>query len=171
VRAGFSRLGPRHELEAWVAVVALQAAYPGRGWSSGAVGRGRRGDPPVRVAFSAPEQADARLRELVALYDAGMRGPLPLPLKTGSVWARRRLSGGEERDCRFKAYQEWNPYNARYPGENADAAHRFVWGDQAPIDVLLGAPRPGEEYAGETTRLGALAMRLWAPVLEAGVRR
>jgi exodeoxyribonuclease V gamma subunit len=32
--------------------------------------------------------------------------------------------------------------------------------------VLLGEPRPGEEYDGESTRLGALAMRLWQPMLE-----
>jgi exodeoxyribonuclease V gamma subunit len=171
VRAGYSRLGPRHELEAWLAVLALEAAQPGRGWSSGAVGRGRRGDPPVRVAFPSPEDATARLSELVALHDAGMSGPLPLPLKTGYAWAQRRLAGGRDHDCQSKADQEWNPFNARFPGENDDAAHRFVWGDNASIDVLLGPPLPGEEHDGETTRLGALATRLWTPLLTTGVRR
>jgi exodeoxyribonuclease V gamma subunit len=171
VRSGYSRLGPRHELEAWVAVLALEAAMPGRGWTSGAVGRGRRGDPPVRVAFASPERAAERLAELVALYDAGMSGPLPLPLRTGSAWARRRLGRGRDWDCRVKADDAWNPFNSRFPGENAEPAHRFVWGEQAPIDVLLGPPHPGEEYDGESTRLGALAMRLWAPLIEAAVRR
>jgi exodeoxyribonuclease V gamma subunit len=171
VRAGYSRLGPRHELEAWVAVLALEAAHPGRGWSSGAVGRGGRGEPPVRAAFSSPEQATERVAELVALYDAGMRGPLPLPLKTGHAWARRRLSGGNDKACAYFAGQEWDPRSSRFPGENADAAHRFVWGEQAPLDVLLGRPRAEEEYAGETTRLGALALRLWTPILQAVVRR
>jgi exodeoxyribonuclease V gamma subunit len=171
VRAGYSRLGARHELEAWLAVLALEVAHPGRGWTSGAVGRGGRGEPPVRVAFPSPEQAAERLAELVALYDAGMSGPLPLPLKTGHAWARRRLARGRDHDCRIKAAQEWNPYQSRFPGENADAAHRYVWGENAPLDVLLGSPLPGEEYDGETTRLGALAMRLWAPVLTTGVRR
>ena len=171
VRAGYSRLGPRHELEAWIAVLALEAAHPGRGWSSGAVGRGRRGEPPVRAAFASPEAAVERIVELVALYDAGMAGPLPLPLKTGHAWARRRLSGGSDQACRFAADQEWNPRSSRFLGENADAAHRFVWGEQAPVGVLLGQPHPGEEYAGETTRLGALALRLWAPIVEAVVRR
>jgi exodeoxyribonuclease V gamma subunit len=171
VRAGYSRLGPRHEIEAWVAVLALEAASPGRGWTSGAVGRGSRGEPPVRVAFPSPERAAERLADLVALYDAGMSGPLPLPLKTGCAWARRRLARGRDHDCRIKADQEWNPYSSRFPGENAEAAHRFVWGEQAPIDVLLGPPLPGEEYDGESTRLGALAMRLWTPLLETAVRR
>jgi exodeoxyribonuclease V gamma subunit len=171
VRAGYSRLGPRHELEAWVAVLALEAAHPDRGWSSGAVGRGGRGEPPIRAAFSSPEHAQERIRELVALYDAAMSGPLPLALKTGHAWARRRLSGGNDKACRYAAEQEWDPRSSRFPGENADAAHRFVWGERAPIDALLGEPRPGEEHEGETTRLGALAMRLWAPILEAVVRR
>jgi exodeoxyribonuclease V gamma subunit len=169
VRAGYSRLGARHELEAWLAVLALEAARPGRGWSAGAVGRGRRGEPPARVAFRAPEQAVDRLRQLLALHDSGMRGPLPLPLKTGHAWASRRLARGKDSHCRFKAEQEWRP--RAFPGESAEPAHRYVWGDQAPIDVLLGPPLPGEEHDGETTRLGALAMRLWTPLLEAAVRR
>jgi exodeoxyribonuclease V gamma subunit len=171
VRSGYSRLGPRHELEAWVAVLALEAAMPGRGWTSGAVGRGGRGDPPVRVAFASPERAAERIADLVALHDTGMAGPLPLPLRTGCAWARRRLGRGRDWDCRVKADDAWNPFNSRFPGENAEPAHRFVWGEQAPIDVLLGPPLPGEEYNGESTRLGALAMRLWAPLIEAAVRR
>jgi exodeoxyribonuclease V gamma subunit len=171
VRSGYSRLGPRHELEAWLAVLALEAAHPGRGWSSGAVGRGGRDEPPLRVAFPAPAEAAGTLRELVALYDAGMSGPLPLPLKTGQAWARRRLAGGRDHDCRIKADQEWNPFNSLFPGENADAAHRFVWGEQSSIDVLLEQPREGEEYDGETTRLGAFAMRLWTPLMQTAVRR
>jgi exodeoxyribonuclease V gamma subunit len=171
VRSGYSRLGARQEVEAWVAVLALEAAHPGRGWSAGAVGRGGRDDPAARVMFAAPDDAADRLRELMALYDAGMSGPLPLPLKTGLAWARRRISGGRDWDCRVVADKEWNPYSSSFPGENADAAHRFVWGEQAALDALLGAPRPGEEHDGETTRLGALALRLWTPILKAAVRR
>ncbi|WP_413773436.1 hypothetical protein, partial [Mycobacterium tuberculosis] len=36
-----------------------------------------------------------------------------------------------------------------------------------PFEVLLGKPRAGEEVAGEETRLGALAARLWLPLLAA----
>jgi exodeoxyribonuclease V gamma subunit len=171
VRAGYSRLGPRHELEAWVAVLALEAAHPGRGWSSGSVGRGGRGEPPVRAAFSSPEDAPARIADLVALYDAGMAGPLPLPLKTGNAWARRRLAGASDNACRYAAEQEWDPRSSRFPGENAEVAHRFVWGEHAPLGVLLEPALPGEEHSGESTRLGALAMRLWTPILQAVVRR
>ncbi|MGY2876826.1 exonuclease V gamma subunit [Marmoricola sp. URHA0025 HA25] len=100
-----------------------------------------------------------------------MSGPLPLPLKTGHAWARRRLAGAGDSACRYAAEQEWDPRSSRFPGENADAAHRFVWGEHAPLGVLLGAPLAGEEHAGESTRLGSLAMRLWAPILQSVVRR
>jgi exodeoxyribonuclease V gamma subunit len=33
--------------------------------------------------------------------------------------------------------------------------------------VLMTPPRPGEEFDGETTRLGAYASRLWLPMLHA----
>ncbi|EUA52202.1 hypothetical protein I553_2388 [Mycobacterium xenopi 4042] len=33
--------------------------------------------------------------------------------------------------------------------------------------MLLGPPRPGEEMPGEDTRLGALAARLWSPLIQA----
>jgi exodeoxyribonuclease V gamma subunit len=46
-----------------------------------------------------------------------------------------------------------------------------VWGDQAGLDVLLAqTPAPGEEVDGQTTRLGALAVTLWRPILERGIR-
>ena len=35
------------------------------------------------------------------------------------------------------------------------------------FDLLLDPPRPGEAMPGEDTRLGALAARLWLPVLAA----
>ncbi|MGH3412920.1 MAG: exodeoxyribonuclease V subunit gamma, partial [Marmoricola sp.] len=168
VRAGYSRLGPKQELEAWLAVLALEAAMPGRGWSAGAVGRGRRDEPPVRVAFAAPAEATRLLRSLVELYDAAMSGPLPLPLKTGRAWAQQRGKGGNDIACRKAAEAEWRPYRSSFPGENADATHVFVWGAGSGFDVLMeDPPRPGEEYDGEDTRLGALAMRLWQPLLAA----
>ena len=42
-----------------------------------------------------------------------------------------------------------------------------AWGPSAPIPGLDRAPAPGEEFDGETTRFGALALRLWSPLLVA----
>ena len=171
VSATFSRLGPRQWLEAWIPLLALCATYPGRPWSAGAVGRGEKGrhgapdDPVARIAFASVEGATDLLRELVTTYDAGMRAPLPLPLKTGHAWAcRRRPGNNNEYAARKDAEFKW--LSNRFPGENADAAHVAVWGPDAQLEVLLADPLPGEDYPGETTRLGALAMRLWRPMIE-----
>jgi exodeoxyribonuclease V gamma subunit len=42
-----------------------------------------------------------------------------------------------------------------------------VWGKGAPLNDLLTPVRPGEEFDGESTRLGAYAARLWLPLLRA----
>ena len=173
VIATFSRLGPRQWLEAWIPLLALCATHPGRQWSAGAIGKGEKGrygapDQEVaRVAFASVEGATELLRDLVPMYDAGQREPLPLPLKTGHAWAARRRPGN---DMAVRKDAEFRWLSNKFPGENDDAAHVAVWGAGAPLDVLLGEPRPGEAYEGETTRLGALAMRLWRPMLERAKR-
>ncbi len=173
VIATYSRLGPRQWLEAWIPLLALCATHPGRHWSAGAIGKGEKGrygapdEAVARVAFASVDGATELLRDLVAMYDAGQCEPLPLPLKTGNAWAARRRPGNDmavRKDAEFK----W--LSNKFPGENDDAAHVAVWGAGAPLEVLLGDPRPGEEQAGETTRLGALAMRLWRPMLERAKR-
>ena len=167
VKPTYSRLGPKQELEAWISLLALCGAWPERAWMAGAIGRGRRGDPPVTTGFRRPDDALERLRELVRIFDAGMREPLPLPLKTGHAWAQQRLRGASDLACRSVAAKVWSD---KFP-ENEDEHHVRVWGPGAPLDVLLAAPPgPGEGVEGESTRLGALAVTLWKPVLEGGQR-
>jgi exodeoxyribonuclease V gamma subunit len=65
------------------------------------------------------------------------------------------------------AGKEWAP--TRYDGEQADRAHQLVWGDAAPLDVLLAEKATDDEQpAGwlgdEPHRFGALARRLWDPL-------
>ncbi|KQT92031.1 exodeoxyribonuclease V subunit gamma [Marmoricola sp. Leaf446] len=160
VRHSYSRLGPRHYLDAWVPLLALCADSPGRGWTAGSVGRGRfRSQPTARAAFAPVEEATVRLRELVAIYDAGTAAPLPLPLRTGHAWA------ANPRAARPKAEAEWS--RARFGPECEDEAHVRVWGADAPLARLLEQrPLSGEEREGQTTRLGALATTLWRPVLD-----
>jgi exodeoxyribonuclease V gamma subunit len=57
--------------------------------------------------------------------------------------------------------------SGQYPGEDAAPAHIRAWGAHTPLDALLTPPAPGEEIRGEGTRLGALAVRLWTPMLAA----
>jgi exodeoxyribonuclease V gamma subunit len=169
----FSRLGPRQWLEAWIPLLALCATRPGRSWSAGAIGRGEKGrygspdEQVARVAFASVDGATDLLHDLVAMYDTGMTEPLPLPLRTAHAYATRRRPGNDVA-ARQNAAFKW--LSKRFPGENAEPPHVAVWGPDAPLDVLLHPPRPGEERDGEPTRLGALAMRLWQPMLERGKR-
>ena len=51
--------------------------------------------------------------------------------------------------------------------DRSNAAHRVVWGPKAPLPGLDVPPGDGEEFDGETTRFGALSLRLWSPLLVA----
>jgi exodeoxyribonuclease V gamma subunit len=162
VKVNFSRLGPKHLLDAWIPLLALCAGRPGRPWSAGALGRGSRGQAVARTAFGSVDGAGELLADLVAIYDAGMREPIPLPLKTGHAWA-----SASPRSARYKAEGPW--CKDRFGVENEDEAHVRVWGRDAPLSRLLEQrPRPGEDYPDQVTRLGALACRLWVPILERG---
>ena len=166
VKVNFSRLGPKHMLDAWLPLVALSAHQPGRSWTAGAIGRGRRGQPTARIAFKKVDDAAQVLADLVAIYDAGMCEPLPLAVKAGHAWAAQRRPDSDA-PSRAAAEREWAPRS--WEGENAEPAHVRVWGPRSSLDTLLAIPpRDGEDYPGERTRFGALSMRLWQPILERG---
>lgn len=158
----YSKLDGRHLLGPWIRLVALAARYPERDWTAVCIGRTKRGDKPRERLLGAPEAAGEVLSDLVAIYDAGRREPIPLPLKTSYAWADARYNrGAPERDARFK----WN--SARFPGENEQPAHEVVWGERSDVSVLMTPVQPGEEHPEENTRLGAYAARLWLPLLQA----
>ncbi|GGF48280.1 RecBCD enzyme subunit RecC [Marmoricola endophyticus] len=169
VTGGFSQVGAKQELDAWVHLLALEASEPGRGWSAGAIGRGPRDRPTSRVVFTPPEDAVGELVSLVRVLDAGLCTPLPLPLKTSYAFALARAGRGSDAKCRFEADRKWKSF--RFPAERDDEAQRRVWGDRAEIDDLLRiAPLPGEEREGESSRLGALAGAVWGRALTRAVR-
>ena len=104
------------------------------------------------------------LRDLVALRDTGLREPLPVPLKTSLRYARARRAHADVPDAQEKAGYEWT---SKFGGErDGDAAVR-VWGRGAGLPGVGVPPGPGEEFAGETSRFGALALRVWSPLLGA----
>lgn len=169
VSVTFSKLRGKQMLPAWVKLLALAAAWPDREWTAVCIGQGGKDDGIAERVLHRP-LADPRdiLEELVALYDAGRREPLPLPVKTSYAWAEARFrlaSGNYSRrfppDPGKAARGEW-----RY--ERKESAAVRVWGKEADLSALCGPPRPGEEFAGEDTRLGCLAGRLWSPLLNAG---
>ena len=106
----------------------------------------------------------AWLADLVALRDRGLCEPLPLPLKTSLRYAGQRRTRADTVDALRQAGWDWK--SDRFPGEDADPAHVRAFGARSPIPGLDAAPGPGEDFPGETSRFGALALRLWSPLLD-----
>jgi exodeoxyribonuclease V gamma subunit len=161
VSVTYSRLDAKQLLRAWVQVLALSANDEDHNWTSLVIGRASRGSNPAARLFG-PVGAEVRalLADLVAIYDAGRREPLPLPLKTSYAWHQARRTND---DPVAAAGRRWRP--SMYDGENSDPAHVRVWGPNTTLKVLLEPTRPGEERPGEPTRLGAYAARVWEPML------
>ena len=163
VSVTYSRLDGKHLLAAWIPLLALAAHQPGTDWSAVCIGRaGGRGRTRLDTLAGPDVPAVELLRDLVAIYDAGRREPLPLPLKTSFAWATARHDGFDPVGAAGKRWRSGN-----YPGDDAQSAHLRAWGQGAPLTDLMQPLRPGEECPGEDTRLGAYAGRLWLPLLRA----
>ena len=162
VSVTYSKLGGKHLLASWIPLLALAAGYPERDWAAVCIGRPRRGDTPRTTGLGRPDDPLALLADLVAMYDAGRREPLPLPVKTSFAWAEARHTGD---DPELAAGYRWRSGN--YPGEDREPAHERAFGKNAWLRDLMQPLRPGEEVAGEEHRLGAYSARLWLPLLRA----
>ena len=163
VSVTYSKLDGKQLLEGWIRLLALSAQHPGRHFTAACIGRSRQGTRGVVRVLGPPEgPAVEVLADLVALYDAGRREPLPLPMKTSYAWAAAVHAG--DNPVKRAGYR-WK--STKFPGEDQQPAHVKAWGDDAWQQVLLAPPRPGEAPAGENTRLGAFAARLWLPMLTA----
>jgi len=165
VSVTYSKLDGKHLLASWIPLLALYAQHPDRDWTAICIGRARRSARPSQRGLGQPRQpAVDLLGDLVKIYDAGRREPLPLPVKTSYAWASARLEGGDpEREASFR----WK--SGMYPAEDQDPAQVRAWGANAWLSVLKQDLRPGEEVDGETHRLGAYSARLWLPMLRAEV--
>jgi len=159
----YSKLSGKQLIEAWIQLLALSADQPGRDVSAVYVGRFDDDTAAARVLGQPQDPPLAVLRDLVALFDAGRREPLPLPARTSFAWATARHAGTNPLPT---AAAQWNSH-PDHSRENEKPAPAKAWGHRAPLSVLLVPPRPGEEVPGEDTRLGAFAARLWLPMLRA----
>lgn len=169
VRTTFSRLAPKHRIAAWVSLLALTVTED-RSWRAVSTGRGQFGRPTWRCELTAPDVPAAReiLRELVALRDAGLTEPLPVAPTATAVYAERRFRGAGVDDAIAAAEREFNggPNGPGPFGDHTDRHLRYVWGPAPRLDDLMAARAPAGE-PGESTRFGALARRVWVPLLAA----
>ena len=153
----YSRVSPRHRIAAWVRLLAVQAAHPGRAFESVTVGRGMRGtDADVTTArireLDGPLALD-HLLAIVDLYDRGMREPAPLYCLTSAAYAV-----GDD------ARKVWE--SGKFPGEDAEPEHQLVMGSRTFAEVNAAPARTDERWdMDETRRFGRWARRLWDGIL------
>jgi len=152
VSVTYSKLDGKHLLESWIPLLALLARDSACDWHAVCIGRQKKGTTPREVGLARPDVAAAEvLRDLVAVYDAGRREPIPLPIKTSYAWAVARHTGDvPEQAAGFR----WKS-NDRYPAEDQAPAHVRAWGHHASLSVLVDAG------------LDAYSARVWLPMLRA----
>ncbi|HLS79129.1 MAG TPA: exodeoxyribonuclease V subunit gamma [Nocardia sp.] len=173
VRATYSQVKPRHRIAAWVGLLALVAAED-RPWRAVTTGRGGWRRPAWRCELAAPDRPEAidLLRDLVRLRDQGLTEPLPLTPTASAAYAERRARGDSTDDALLAAEREFNGKADGFAafGDHTDRHLRYVLGPAPRLDHLLTTPAPAGT-AGEPTRFGALAVRLWTPLLAAETQR
>jgi len=164
VRAVYSRLGAKHRLRAWVQLLALAATDPGRPWRAVTIGRPPGTRPGAALAeLRAPADPAAHLARLVEVRELARREPLPLPVATASGYATSRLAGNTVEQALEDAERTW-----RESYERTDAHHVLCWGEDAALRDVAGEAGEAERAWGteERLRLGALARRVWDPLLD-----
>ena len=162
--ATYARVNARQRMAAWVRLLALTVAHPGRGFDAVTVGRGTGDRVAVaRIPPVDPDAARAHLATLLDLYDRGMREPLPLYCRTSAAVAAAG-SGG------LAAGREAWESTYNYDREDREPEHVLVLGGVRTFAQLIEEPpRPdehGEAWDGRgTSRFGRYARRLWEGLL------
>lgn len=164
VRTEYSRLGPKHRLRAWVQALALAAGSPEAGWDAVTVARSPRG-PGVAWSLLTPpsgEAAAALLADLVALRDEGTREPLPFLPEASLRYAEERR-GADARDALLRAGWVWDK-----GFERSDPYVVLAWGPDPALEAVAGHAAAADRvrHPDDPTRLGALARRVWEPLLD-----
>jgi exodeoxyribonuclease V gamma subunit len=158
VRVGFSRLGARQRLEAWISLVALSAAGPGE-WVARVIGRGENGDALARGTYGVIAEPLSVLRDLVDLHDLALSRVLPFGAETARLYARTATSSRPRWMVDRDLGDQWRK-------DNNGVEMLTAWGTRpAWVDITAEpATTPGADHL-----FGQLAVRLWAPALLAEV--
>jgi exodeoxyribonuclease V gamma subunit len=132
--AEYSRLAPRHRLDAWLRLALLCAADPG-GWRALVVARGQH----TRLTGPDPDVARQVLADWLSLYRRGLDAPLALPPRVAEHLASLRAAGADpfdpenrtlERAWNFDADDVWRRFFPDLPSllrEQAEPLALLAW--------------------------------------------
>ncbi|WP_328292590.1 exodeoxyribonuclease V subunit gamma [Kineococcus sp. NBC_00420] len=167
VTTTFSRVRAKQTLRAWLELLALSAADPGTEFRSVVVGRGGGGSVGLLTLGPVPAQvARDLLVDLLELRSHGLRFPLPLPVDTTFAWAQSAWNRRPDEVCRRDASRSWVSEHA-FDKEDKQEENVTVWGEGAPVDVLLDWTPPPGAPPGSPQNFAAAAQRVWEPLLGA----
>ncbi len=152
VRVGFSRLGAKQRLEAWINQVALSAAAPGP-WVARAIGRAGEGDAPARATYGVVEDPASLLAGLVAFHDLALSRVLPVAPETTRLFARTATS-------QRPVWQVQNDLRDQWRKEYSGADLVTAWGHRPSWEEITA-----EQGSSGDHLFGELARRLWDPIL------
>ncbi len=159
VGASYSRVSPKHRLTAWTRLLAVAASDRREAVHRAVVvGRGPYRRPAWQSVLQVPDDPRAVLLDLVELFDEGLRAPLPLVTGASSEYAARRERGSSVEEALAAARAQWD---SAFGGDGSDRHVVRANGPDPSFDRLLAEPGEGDE----PTRFGALARRLWSPLL------
>ncbi len=164
VHTSFGQVNHKRRFRAWLMLLLLAAGRREEEFAAIAVGRkGHVALGPVDGG-----RAAGHLRDLIGLYELGLREPLPIASKTSFEYAAARRRGAAPDEALKAALKGWE--GSRYGNECDDAEHVHVYGIAPPFRTLLAAvPQPGDggsEWPDEPSRFGVLSRRWWDPMLE-----
>jgi exodeoxyribonuclease V gamma subunit len=156
VRVGYSKLAPKHRLQAWLELLALTASDSGRAWQAVTIGRG--GCSQLRAVDAT--WAATVLTDLIDLRATGLREPIPFSPKVSAEYAALRFCDRQPALYRRQLDKLW--------AEDRDEIYERFFGIGASFDVLLAQPSISSEERGslaEPSRFGTLARRVFQPLL------
>jgi exodeoxyribonuclease V gamma subunit len=160
VRATFSKMKAKYEVQIWPELLALAASEPHVRWRAHYVAK----DTVFTLTAPAADEAERILTDLVEIYLAGQRSPLPIPPATGRDYAQRRARGTSAQVAAQLA--ENGPWKKDHEVTCPEVS--LVWGPTPSLAALLEeCPRTDENWYDEDTRFGMLARRVWEPILRA----
>ncbi|WP_241385315.1 exodeoxyribonuclease V subunit gamma [Rhodococcus sp. CH91] len=165
-RSTYSRLSPKHRLEAWVRLLAVAASgHPGE-WRAVTTGRSRsRSLPAWRSTLKPPADAAGVLAALVDLRDRGLCRPLPLVTGASAEYADRRYRGDSVEMALSAAAKA---FGGSF-GDGKDRHVTYLYGQGVTFGWLTAdTPQSAEaSWFDDPSRFGVLARRLWEPLLAA----